>query len=74
MSEHLEDLSRNKLKEYLDQHNDLDKNLYQERLEKELKIITEKGYPGYFLIVMDFVKWAKVKKYQLVNRAQELVP
>ena len=59
LSEHLEDLSRNKLKEYLDQHNDLDKNLYQERLEKELKIITEKGYPGYFLIVMDFVKWAK---------------
>ena len=37
----------------------LDKNQYQDRLEKELKIIIDKGYPGYFLIVMDFVKWAK---------------
>ena len=31
----------------------------KDRLDYELKIITEKGYPGYFLIVMDFVKWAK---------------
>ena len=37
----------------------LDKNQYRDRLEKELKIIIDKGYPGYFLIVMDFVKWAK---------------
>ena len=59
MSEHLEDLSRDKLKEFLNENKELDKDLYQERLEKELKIITEKGYPGYFLIVMDFVKWAK---------------
>ena len=59
LSEHLEDLSRTKLKEYLSDHKELDQDLYQERLEKELKIITEKGYPGYFLVVMDFVKWAK---------------
>jgi len=59
LSEHLEDLSRTKLKEYLSDHKELDQDLYQERLEKELNIITEKGYPGYFLIVMDFVKWAK---------------
>jgi len=59
LAEHLEDLARKKLAEYLSQHKDLETNLYEERLDKELKIIIEKGYPGYFLIVMDFVKWAK---------------
>jgi len=32
---------------------------YYERLEFELKIIIEMGFPGYFLIVMDFIQWAK---------------
>ena len=30
-----------------------------DRLEYELKMITEMGFVGYFLIVWDFVKWAK---------------
>ena len=30
-----------------------------ERLDYELKIITDMGFVGYFLIVWDFVKWAK---------------
>ncbi|MFW5731331.1 MAG: DNA polymerase III subunit alpha, partial [Desulfonatronovibrionaceae bacterium] len=34
---------------------------YQERLEQELDIICSKGYPGYFLIVQDFINWAKSK-------------
>ena len=59
LSEHLEELSKLKLDDYLKSNQDLDNNVYQERLDKELKIIIEKGYPGYFLIVMDFVKWAK---------------
>ena len=29
------------------------------RLEFELDIITQMGFPGYFLIVMDFIRWAK---------------
>lgn len=33
---------------------------YWERLEKELGIINRMGFPGYFLIVSDFIKWAKV--------------
>ncbi len=37
----------------------LDKQLYHDRLEEELTIILEMGFPGYFLIVMDFIKWAK---------------
>ena len=32
---------------------------YDERLEYELKVILSMGFPGYFLIVMDFIRWAK---------------
>ncbi|MEM7729718.1 MAG: DNA polymerase III subunit alpha [Pseudomonadota bacterium] len=32
---------------------------YFERLDYELGIITQMGFPGYFLIVSDFIKWAK---------------
>ena len=59
LSEHLEFIAKEKLNELLSSDESLDKNQYQDRLEKELKIIIDKGYPGYFLIVMDFVKWAK---------------
>jgi len=33
--------------------------LYKSRLEHELKIITEMKYSSYFLIVSDYIKWAK---------------
>ena len=32
---------------------------YAERLEKELEIISNEGFAGYFLIVADFVQWAR---------------
>ncbi|MGB6318454.1 MAG: DNA polymerase III subunit alpha [Litorimonas sp.] len=32
---------------------------YFDRLDYELGIITQMGFPGYFLIVSDFIKWAK---------------
>jgi DNA polymerase-3 subunit alpha len=32
---------------------------YEKRLEFELSIITRMKFPGYFLIVSDFIKWAK---------------
>ncbi|MEO1850554.1 MAG: DNA polymerase III subunit alpha, partial [Psychrobacter sp.] len=32
---------------------------YDERLAYELDIILSMGFPGYFLIVMDFIRWAK---------------
>ena len=32
---------------------------YEERLEYELGIIVQMGFPGYFLIVADFIQWAK---------------
>jgi DNA polymerase-3 subunit alpha len=33
--------------------------VYDERLEYELGVIERMGFPGYFLIVADFIKWAK---------------
>ncbi len=32
---------------------------YEERLETELDVIIAMGFPGYFLIVADFINWAK---------------
>ncbi|NNC38959.1 MAG: DNA polymerase III subunit alpha [Hyphomonadaceae bacterium] len=32
---------------------------YFERLDFELNVIEQMGFPGYFLIVSDFIKWAK---------------
>jgi DNA polymerase-3 subunit alpha len=36
-----------------------DRERYRERLDYELEIITGMGFAGYFLIVADFIKWAK---------------
>ncbi|MBR9984592.1 MAG: DNA polymerase III subunit alpha [Desulfosarcina sp.] len=38
---------------------DLDEAVYRQRLEYELKTIKEMGFPGYFLIVADFIRYAK---------------
>ena len=34
---------------------------YRERLEFELGVIEQMGFPGYFLIVADFIQWAKAR-------------
>lgn len=36
-----------------------ERDTYFERLDYELTIIERMGFPGYFLIVSDFIKWAK---------------
>lgn len=41
------------------QREKLNEALYWERLESELKVIIDMGFPGYFLIVQDFINWAK---------------
>ena len=38
---------------------EVDQDAYRERLEYELNVICEMGFPGYFLIVQDFINWAK---------------
>jgi DNA polymerase III subunit alpha len=37
-------------------------SLYEERLRKEIDIIRRMGFPGYFLIVWDFIRYAKQKR------------
>ncbi len=32
---------------------------YRERVQYELDVIAQMGFPGYFLIVADFIQWAK---------------
>ena len=34
---------------------------YRERLDFELSVIEKMKFPGYFLIVADFIKWAKMQ-------------
>jgi DNA polymerase-3 subunit alpha len=42
------------------QERDAQRPLYVERLEFELATIVKMGFPGYFLIVGDFINWAKL--------------
>ena len=37
----------------------VDETVYYERLEREIGVIQQMGFSGYFLIVSDFIKWAK---------------
>ncbi len=36
-----------------------ERKVYFDRLEFEINVIVGMGFPGYFLIVADFIKWAK---------------
>jgi DNA polymerase-3 subunit alpha len=59
----LEGLKEKFLKVFKFEEKNLDSNdhflKYKDRLDHELKIIVEMKYPSYFLIVSDYIKWAK---------------
>jgi len=38
---------------------DVDRDAYRKRLEMELEVIAKMNFPGYFLIVWDFIRYAK---------------
>ena len=40
----------------------LDNEIYNERLQEELKIIADKNFASYFLVVGDMVSWAKTNE------------
>ena len=42
-----------------DELSDAERKAYDDRLEYEIDVINQMGFPGYFLIVADFIKWAK---------------
>ena len=37
----------------------VDQDQYRERLEREIAVVVKMDFPGYFLIVQDFINWAK---------------
>ncbi|QTM69284.1 DNA polymerase III subunit alpha, partial [Buchnera aphidicola (Hormaphis cornu)] len=55
---------KNRLKKsYPNQFNNVDFQLkYKNRLNLELTVINKMGFSGYFLIVMEFIQWAKKNK------------
>lgn len=60
----LDRFSSDGLENVLNRHDKVQKKfasreVYEQRLEKELTIIKSMDFAGYFLIVMDFVQWAK---------------
>jgi len=62
VEDHLRQMSEAGLKQRLQRlttgprHSDEE---YTKRLELELDVINEMGFPGYFLIVADFIRWAR---------------
>lgn len=60
---YLEERARAGLRERLESMTrrgvNFDLQVYEARLEEELKIIRKMGYPGYFLIVWDFIDYAR---------------
>ncbi|MGM0556619.1 MAG: DNA polymerase III subunit alpha [Myxococcota bacterium] len=61
--EYFEHVSREGLEARFDELDELgmeyDRDEYEARLEEEIEIIREMDFPGYFLIVWDFIKWSK---------------
>ena len=48
-----------KLKQIKALNPDINEKLYRDRLEYEIGVILGMGFPGYFLIVADFIEYAK---------------
>ena len=66
LDDHFRAVSWEGLEERLKQHPPVGKGspeenrkVYDERLEIELNVIVQMGFPGYFMIVADFIQWAK---------------
>ena len=62
VDDHLHQLAIQGLDRHLSENPCKEKERYVKRLKFELDTITNMGFSGYFLIVMDFIKWAKEQK------------
>ncbi|MEZ5847816.1 MAG: DNA polymerase III subunit alpha [Geminicoccaceae bacterium] len=58
-AEELRAQARDGLERRIEQHGIADGQPYRDRLDYELDVIVQMKFPGYFLIVSDFIKWAK---------------
>ncbi|MGB3722674.1 MAG: DNA polymerase III subunit alpha, partial [Pacificimonas sp.] len=54
-------LAKEGLRKRLARLPDVNEKIYEDRLTYELGIIERMGFPGYFLIVADFIQWAKAQ-------------
>ncbi len=48
-----------RLAEMVDTEGAIDRLAYEKRLRNELEVICKMGFAGYFLIVADFIRWAR---------------
>ena len=55
---YFKDLCEEGLRHYI-AHSPIDKEKYQTRLEREINVIQKMGFASYFLIVQEFIQWAK---------------
>lgn len=55
----LKELMPRILRQYDKKEHELIEEKYNERLDLELDVISKMGFPGYFLIVADFIQWSK---------------
>ncbi len=58
-AETVRDMARKGLEKRLDAQGTTEREVYHKRLEFELDVIEKMGFSGYFLIVADFIQWAK---------------
>lgn len=59
LEEYLRELAYKGLRQRIERGQAKDTKEYWERLEYELEVINKMGFAGYFLIVQDFINWAK---------------
>lgn len=61
LDEYLAEHAREKLRERIDENAIPEEQIrgYEERLETEIEIIQKMGFSGYFLVVADFINYAK---------------
>lgn len=67
-AEYLRKLAYDGLEKLIKDKTEEEKDKYKARLEHELKIIIDMGFPGYFLVVQDFVKWARKQNIPVAVR------
>ncbi|TVP84121.1 MAG: DNA polymerase III subunit alpha [Thioalkalivibrio sp.] len=59
VEEHLRVSAEEGLQARLERHRFAEEAEYAARLDRELEVICQMGFPGYFLIVADFIRWAR---------------
>lgn len=67
--EHFKFLCQRGLQKLIDKKriDNVQKNVYQARLYEEMNLIIDMGFVGYFLVVSDFIQWARAKKFPLAQ-------